>query len=134
MWPWRPAAVHLLALGFLGLILVEIAVLGTQKIPCACSYLPGRSRVHLAVLGVVILLPFVVKAAASERSALQDPLQSAAMVSVLSLAWLGIRWVASRLASVESTQLEFDDAPAERLVTMELWDSRRHLPFQPPGR
>jgi len=134
LWPWRPAAVHLLALGFLGLILVEIAVLGTQKIPCACSYLPGRSRVHLAVLGVVILLPFVIKAATSERSTLQAPLPSAAMAGALCVVWLGVRWLTATLASVEDTPLEFEAVPAERLVTIELWDSRRHLPFQPPGR
>jgi hypothetical protein len=33
MWPWRPALGHLVALALLGIILVEIALYGTQKIP-----------------------------------------------------------------------------------------------------
>jgi hypothetical protein len=50
LWPWRLAAAHLAALAFFGIILAEFSFDGAQKIPFTCSYLPGKSRIHLSVL------------------------------------------------------------------------------------
>src|ERR1019366_4255474 len=47
LWPWRPAAAHLAMLAFLGIILAEFSFDGVQKIPFTCSYLPGKSNLHL---------------------------------------------------------------------------------------
>src|SRR5262249_7529233 len=47
MWPLRPASGHLALLALLGLALTELCLLGAQKIPFTCSYLPGKSNFHL---------------------------------------------------------------------------------------
>jgi hypothetical protein len=74
LWPWRPAAAHLALLGFLGILLAEFAFGGAQRIPFACSYLPGKSRLHLTFwLWIVLLFSGVVGAAVNEREALQHP-------------------------------------------------------------
>src|SRR4029077_12102038 len=73
MWPWVPAAAHLVVLALLGLALVEAAEGITPRIPFACSYLPGRSRVHIAaVIVVLLIIPTIVGAARLEKNALQD--------------------------------------------------------------
>jgi hypothetical protein len=123
-WPWRPALGHLMALALLGGILVEIAMYGTQKIPCTCSYLPGRSHMHLTVfVAIVLLLPLTVMAATFERDALQDPIRYAAMLSVLGIAWIGVRGRTTWLGHATGTQPEFEDE-ATRLLTLDVWDSR----------
>jgi CubicO group peptidase (beta-lactamase class C family) len=124
LWPWQPALGHLVALAFLGLILVEIALIGPVKIPCTCSYLPGKSHVHLAVFAAcVLLLPAVFKAATFERDALQDLTRYAAMVAGLCATWIGLRW-RTAVADAQASQPVFDDEPVGRAVTLELWDSR----------
>ena len=65
-WPWQPALGHLLVLGMVGMILVEVALAGPLKIPCTCAYLPGKSQVHLVFVVVILLLVGVV-ASASDR-------------------------------------------------------------------
>ena len=124
LWPWRPALGHLVALGGLGVTLVEIALIGALKIPCTSSYLPGKSHVNLAVCaGALVLLPLVMKAATFEQHALQDPSSYATMVATLGAIWIVTRWAIAR-AHATGTQLTFDDEPAGTPVTLELWDSR----------
>ena len=125
MWPWRPAAGHLVALALLSLILIEIAVNGTEKIPFTCSYLPGRSYLHLAVcVAVTVLLPLIIMAATFERDALQDPIRYAALVGMLGLAWVGLRWRTAVLGNATGAQPEFEDEPTGQVVRLDLWDSR----------
>ena len=125
MWPWRPAAGHLVALALLGLILVEMALFGTQKIPFSCSYLPGQSRMHVAVyVGVVLLLPLTVVTATFERDALQDPIGYAAILCVLVTTWIGFRWSTGWLGSSTASPPEFEDEPAGHVLSLDVWDSR----------
>ncbi|HVQ16191.1 MAG TPA: hypothetical protein VMS40_21465, partial [Vicinamibacterales bacterium] len=124
LWPWRPALGHLVALGFLGLTLVEIALIGALKIPCTSSYLPGKSHVNLVVCAAaLVLLPLVMKAATLEREALQDAAHYATMVATLGAILIVTRWGIAR-STATATQLMFDDEPAGSAVTLELWDSR----------
>ena len=125
MWPWRPAVGHLVALSLLGMILVEVCLSGTQKIPFTCSYLPGQSRMHIAVyVALVMVLPVTIRAAEFERDALQDPVVYAAMLGVLGIVWVGVRWRTAWLGSVDGAQPEFEDDPAGRVLTLDVWDSR----------
>jgi len=125
MWPWRPAAGHLVALALLGMTLVEIAMSGTQKIPFTCSYLPGQSRMHIAVyVAVVLLLPLTILTATFERDALQDPIRYAAMLGVVGIAWIAARWRTAWLGNANGAQPEFEDEPAGQVLTLEVWDSR----------
>ena len=123
-WPWQPAFGHLVALGLLGLIFVEVALIGALKIPCTCSYLPGKSHVNVvACAAALVLLPIVMNAASFEVDALQDLTTYATMLGGLCVIWIGVRrGVAWTNAS--GNQLTFDDEPAGTAVTLELWDSR----------
>ena len=60
LWPGRQNAAHLVVLGLFGMIVADICLLGFRKIPFTCSYLPGKSRVHMAflvALGVLLMGP-----------------------------------------------------------------------------
>lgn len=127
MWPWQPAIGHLVALALLGMILVELCLSGTPKIPFTCSYLPGKSRMHIAIyVAVVLLFPLTIVAVEFERDALQNTLRYSAMATVLLIAWIGT-WARSLWPgnpAVEPPQ--FEDETAGAVVTLELWDVRRH--------
>jgi CubicO group peptidase (beta-lactamase class C family) len=59
LWPWRAATEHMVVLAILGVLVAECTLIGFQKIPFTCSYLPGRSKFHmagLAGLGQVLLM------------------------------------------------------------------------------
>jgi len=125
IWPWRPAIGHLAVLALFGMTLVEICLAGTQKIPFTCSYLPGKSRMHIAIcVAAVIVLPLVLMAATVERDALDDPIRCAALLGVLGLAWIGVRGGFAWLRHATGAQPEFEDEPAGRVLTLELRDSR----------
>jgi hypothetical protein len=125
MWPWYAAAGHLLVLALLGVVLVEVALKGTRKIPFTCSYLPGRSNTHMAVcVAVVVVLPVTIWVAGFERGALDDPSRYSVTVGFLCLAWIATRSWNSWLGRTTAVQTEFEDEPGERVQTLELWDTR----------
>ena len=124
IWPWRPALGHLVALGILGLILVEMAVAGTPSIPFTCSYLPGKSRAHLVIYVVVTLLfPATIAAGMFERDALQDPMRYAAMLAVLVAAWAAVKSLAW-FGHDPGAQVEFEETPEGQALTLDVWDAR----------
>ena len=60
IFPPRIVVEHLFVLGLLGAILVELSMLGFQKVPFTCSYLPGKGNLQYAFWGcVLLLLPLV---------------------------------------------------------------------------
>jgi hypothetical protein len=125
MWPWIPAAAHLVVLALFGLTIVEVGERGTLAIPFAASYLPGRSRIHIAAAMVVLLvIPLVLGAAALEVDALQDGTKCVLMLVGLVLAWIAARYRTIWLARVAGAPPVFESEPEDRVVTLELWDSR----------
>jgi hypothetical protein len=133
MWPPLPALGHVVALAILGLTIVEYAECGARSIPFTCSYLPGRSQMHIALVVLVLLvLPLVVGAASLEREALQVGTRYAAMLAVLGGAWAAARCRTFWRAPAVDGLPAFDGEPEDRVATLELWDSRqRSLP--PPA-
>ena len=110
LWPWQPALGHFVALAFLGMTLVEVALAGAMKIPCTCSYLPGKSHVHVACAAVSGFLPIVMNGARFELDALEEPTRYAAMLGVLCTTGSASGW----LTTCRRTPLTFDDEPAAR--------------------
>jgi hypothetical protein len=55
-WPTWPIAGHLLLLGLLGVIVVELSLYGFHKLPFTCSWLPGQSKVHVVFWGLLLVL------------------------------------------------------------------------------
>jgi hypothetical protein len=124
MWPIVPAVGHLAALGLLGLALVEICLQGVQKLPFLCSYLPGKSRVHLSVCVLcVVLVPLIVVGAEFEQGLLQNPPRLVATLGVLSIVLALVRWRTAWVANAEPPPA-FEEEPAECVLTLDVWDTR----------
>ena len=120
IWPWRAAAGHLLVLGLLGMIVAELCLHGFQKIPFTCSYLPGKSYFHMAVLVFVGLMFLINKGAALERSALEDPARYAKMVAGLSIVAVLARWRTAAKANSAEAELQFEEEPDPVIVSLGL--------------
>ncbi len=65
LWPARPAAQHMLVLSLAAVVLVHRSLDQFRKIPFACSYLPGKSNLHVKVgvygLGFLAIASFAVQ-------------------------------------------------------------------------
>jgi hypothetical protein len=121
LWAWRYAAVHVLVLGLIGIALTEVCLSGFYKIPFTCSYLPGKSKAHMAFQAFIWLIFVLVWVAPIERRALDNPTQMARLVLVLSsLAALAIWRTSASARSVEATKLLFEEEPTPAIFALDL--------------
>jgi hypothetical protein len=79
--PWQAAPGHLAILALFGLVSAELCLCRFDKIPFTCSYLPGKSQLHLAVLAVGYML-WVIGLNSKEFQALEDPAGVASLLTV----------------------------------------------------
>jgi hypothetical protein len=119
-WPWRQAAGHLAILGLIGIILADLCLHGFRKIPFTCSYLPGKSQVHMVFLGALGLLWGVMLSVKVERQALQASRSTAWMVALFGLAACGVRLGTAALARLDVDELRFEEAPAPAVLELGL--------------
>lgn len=121
LWPWREAAGHLAVLGLLGVTLTEVCLAGSHKIPFTCSYLPGKSRMNIAVLGyLMLMLILIVKAAQLEYDALSDPTRFRIMIGALAAIAGAAWWRTSRLAWAEEAGLKFEEHETPAITALDL--------------
>jgi hypothetical protein len=120
LWPWRQAAGHLMVLGLLGMLLADLCLYGFRKIPFTCSYLPGKSQVHMVFLGAIGLLWLVMLSVKFEREALQDPRSLATMLALLGLAVVCVKWGTAALARLDERGLQFEEAAAPTVLELGL--------------
>ena len=124
LWPWSAALGHLVLLALMGMILVELNLPGTQKIPFTCSYLPGRSSFHLTFLiCVMFILPVAAAGTVLERYALQGPIAFGAVFALLVCAWGATRWRTTLSVNADA-QPQFEEEPSDQLLSLNLWDIR----------
>jgi CubicO group peptidase (beta-lactamase class C family) len=109
LWPGRQNAAHLVVLGLLGMMLADICLLRFQKIPFTCSYLPGKSRVHMVFLGALGVLLVGSDGTMLERHLLRQTGSMAAMLALLAVAFIAVRWTALALAKSEEQELRFEE-------------------------
>jgi hypothetical protein len=131
LWPWRPVLAHLLVLGLLGVVICEACLQNFRKIPFACSFLPGKSRVHMAVLGVWPLIAWSAMGVAYEWHALDHPADYAKIIAVLVAAASVARWNAARLAKSEEAAVVFEEAMPPTIQTLGL-SFEASTPVNPP--
>ncbi len=120
LWPPLIAARHLLVLGLFGSCLVEVALLGFQKVPFTCSFLPGKANVHIAFwVSVLLLIPLSNIAAQFEGHLLDTASGSVLLPLVLSVILLAVRRRNTRLA-VATARLQFEELPTEDVMSLKL--------------
>ena len=121
LWPWRAAVGHLTALGIAGIAAVELSLHGFRKIPFTCSWLPGKTNVHMTVILCLMLgLNATYWAAYYERRALGDGGSYAVMLAVLLAVALVAWWRTSERAKSEDALLDFEEAPAPVILGLGL--------------
>jgi CubicO group peptidase (beta-lactamase class C family) len=121
LWPWRPAALHLAGLAFLGVLLAEFSWSGVLKIPFTCSYLPGRSHIHITFLfWIYMVLAGIVGVTIEELQALEHPAVFAAGLAVVGSAALFIVFRNNWLARPSQAELRFEEEPSDRLLSLNL--------------
>ena len=102
-------------LGLLGLLLGELALRGFGKLPFACSYLPGKSQVHMVFLAAVALMWGVMLGVKWERQALQDSRGIAAMLVLFGAAAICGRW-----AREDEEELRFEEEATPAVLELGL--------------
>jgi hypothetical protein len=120
IWPWRPAVSHLVILGIWGMILAWISLHGFQKIPFTCSWLPGKSVVHMVCLAALGVLFLIGRLAAFERRALDDPVAYAKLLAIFALAVVVVRWRTVAQARSEESFVQFEELPPPAVMALGL--------------
>jgi hypothetical protein len=124
LWPWCSAIEHLLVLGLLGMILVEVCLQDFPKVPFTCSYLPGKGNLQFVFWGfALILLPLIHAAAQAELRALNNVTGFGAMVAALSLVLGCVRWVTQTRAQ-RLSHMQFEEAYAPEIYALDLHTTR----------
>jgi hypothetical protein len=121
LWPWRLAAAHLAVLAFLGIILAEFSFDGIQRIPFTCSYLPGKSNLHLTFwLWFWLLLMGLIGAVVNERKAFANPAAATAVLAGLGFVAVFCVVRNNRSARPVCAELRFEEVPPDRLLSLDL--------------
>lgn len=120
IWPWQPVLKHLVVLGLWGTILAYLCLHGFQKIPFTCSYLPGKSPLTFVFLGVSLFLNLLIAGVNFERRALDRPASYAAMVAVLAVAALCVRWRTMTRAKSEESEVQFEETLTPTVLVLGL--------------
>jgi hypothetical protein len=120
IWPWQLAADHLVVLGLLGSTVAYVCLASFRKIPFTCSYLPGKSYLHMAFLTAVGLMLFTIRGVVFESAALRNGTMYTIMVVVLAIAMLAARWWAVSTANEEDAVVQFEELPTPALQLLGL--------------
>jgi len=121
---WRfpiwPTLVHLLVLWIVGSTLTDIALLSLPKLPFACSYLPGKAKLHLLFWGGVIVgIPLANQAGLLESWFLVSGLRSALLIAILASCAIGVRqWTTHRGQRAE--KMIFQEEETLDLISLKL--------------
>ena len=121
LWPWRPAAAHLAVLALVGIALAEFSFDSVQRIPFACSYLPGKSNMHVTFwFWIFLIFLGIIGAAANERKALESPIATAAVLASLGIAAGSAILRNNRAARPSQAELRYEEIPPDQLISLEL--------------
>ena len=113
---WR-TAVHLIALGLVGAILADIAILNLRKLPFTCSYLPGLAKLHFLFWGGILLgLPVINEAGLLEHRLLATGVGSVGLLGLLSSMALLIHWYNGHWRQETTTMIFEEEEPLEVLA------------------
>jgi hypothetical protein len=104
-----------------GVVLAEFSFDSVQRIPFTCSYLPGKSNIHVTLwLWIFLIFLGIVGAAVNERKALESPTATAAVLAFLGVAALLAILRNNRLARPSQAELRYEEIPPDQLISLEL--------------
>lgn len=113
LWRWRPVVEHLTVLLLLGVSLAELCLYGLRKVPFTCSYLPGKSNLHITfVLCLMLGLNLTYWSAQFERRALSDGRRYTELIAILCIAAAVACWRSFLVDSQEVIRFEEELPPA----------------------
>jgi hypothetical protein len=117
--PVSQVAAHLAVLALLGIILVELCLVGFYKVPFTCSYLPGKTNIQFAFWGfVIVLLAVIVPCAEFELRALHMADRYGFMLCLL--VGLAVALFAYNHHQAESAVIYFEEIPEAVITTLGL--------------
>jgi hypothetical protein len=119
LWPWRPVLGHLAILGLMAAIFVELSLMGIQKIPFACSYLPAKRNIHVFWGFIPALVVVVLGAATFEQYALENPARLSKVLVGLALAAF-LAWWRTTPEKWEQVPVEFEEVPVNHILLLGL--------------
>jgi hypothetical protein len=116
----------------MALMLAELCLHGFHKIPFTCSYLPGKSQIHLAILGSLALLWFIILSVVYERQALADPKRFVPALIGFAIVWACLRWRTAAHAGEEDAEVQFEEVAAPAVQVLGL-NRDGSWPVEPPA-
>jgi hypothetical protein len=118
--PWRPVLGHLIAMLFVGILLVEFCLYTFHKIPFTCSYLPGKANIHFVFwVCLMLFIRLLNEGAEFESHMLNHLISSILMILVLAIVTAAMRWLAEARMS-PSTELRFEEEYPAEIVSLKL--------------
>jgi hypothetical protein len=116
---WQ-TGVHLVALALVGAILTDVVILRLRKLPFACSYLPGKAKLHFLFWGGILVgLPLINQAGLLEFRFLATRAGSVEFLALLSSLALVIRWHNRNVGHGSSTII-FQEEERQDLLALKL--------------
>jgi len=97
-----------------------VSLIGFQKIPFTCSYLPGKSYFHIGLLVAMVLMPLLGKGVEFESRALSDPVCYSKILIVLAIAAIAVRWRSIALAKSDEAIVQFEELPPPAILSLGL--------------
>ncbi|MEO6805737.1 MAG: hypothetical protein ABI286_07315 [Edaphobacter sp.] len=113
--PTLPVVGHLIALGLVGMIVVEFCLYGFHKLPFACSYLPGQSKVHVVFWGLLLVIA-PLSAARFEARMLHRPFSYLCIIALLAMILVAARWRTNSSAQSAEELVFEEEYPPELLA------------------
>ena len=130
IWPLKMAGGHLVVFGLAAAIAVELSLCGFQKVPFTCSYLPGKSNLHITVsLCLMLGMSTLYVMSEYERRALSNAKMFAVTTLVLA-AVVMIAWRRTQQSAGAALGLIFEEEQPSEITSLGLFRDG-FLPAQP---
>ena len=111
IWPWESVAIHVLFGFWAALLLMEGLLIRSRKIPFACSFLPGKEKIHFYWLFYLLgFISYISILSALETAILRSPVYILYYMTAVLLVILGIRFYQTRFYYPQ-TPLIYEEEP-----------------------
>jgi hypothetical protein len=107
---------HLVLIAGMGVLMVELVLIGFRKIPFACSYLPGKSKIHVMMTGSLFFVPVVL----TNWVDWQQQVVAKAWLFGVAVAGLASAIVAIRVLFPPEEVIQFEEFPSDEILTLDL--------------